>query len=164
MVGWWFEDMYDFAPIEYAGELHQLIVAGTGGGKFTTGIATTLLGSRLDDSTVVVVDPKGEIAQLAGPYFQKALAEKATVHLLDPWDLCGTGQTSVLNVIDQIDRSNPNHVDDARALADAMVIPSGGENTHWVLFAFKFGAEAQDGRHTSCWHKPHNKQVEQLPT
>src|SRR5262249_50627427 len=61
MVGWWFEDMYDYTPIEYVGDQHQLIVAGTGGGKFTTGIATTLLGSHLEDSTVVVVDPKGEI-------------------------------------------------------------------------------------------------------
>jgi type IV secretion system protein VirD4 len=131
MVGWWFEDMYDFVPIEYAGDQHQLIVAGTGGGKFTTGIAPMLLGSRLEDSTVVVVDPKGEVAQVVGPYFQKPFADHPTVHLLDPWDLCGTGRTSVLNVLDDLNESNPNYVDDARALADAMVIPSGEKNTHW---------------------------------
>ncbi len=98
MVGWWFEDQYDYAPIEYSGDQHQLIVAGTGGGKFTTGIAPMLLGSRLDASTVVVVDPKGEIAKLAGPFFQQPFGNEPTVHLLDPWDQCGTGQTSVLNV------------------------------------------------------------------
>ncbi|WP_027547617.1 type IV secretory system conjugative DNA transfer family protein [Bradyrhizobium sp. WSM2254] len=138
MVGWWFEDQYDFTPIEYSGDLHQLIVGGTGGGKFTTAIAPMLLGSRLGTSTVVVVDPKGEIAKLVGPYFETPFGSKPTVHLLDPWDQCGTGQTSALNVLDHISESNPNHVDDARALADAMIIPSGGENTHWDNAARNF--------------------------
>lgn len=138
MVGWWFEDQYDFTPIEYDGDLHQLIVGGTGGGKFTTALAPMLLGSRLGTSTVVVVDPKGEIARLVGPYFEKPFGDRPTVHLLDPWDQCGTGQTSALNVLDQITESNPNHVDDARALADAMIIPSGGENTHWDNAARNF--------------------------
>lgn len=138
MVGWWFEDQYDFTPIEYNGDLHQLIVGGTGGGKFTTALAPLLLGSQLAPSTVVVVDPKGEIAKLVGPYFEKPFGDKPTVHILDPWDQCGTGQTSALNILDQITASNPNHVDDARALADAMVIPSGGENTHWDNAARNF--------------------------
>lgn len=138
MVGWWFKDQYDYTPIEYNGDLHQLIVGGTGGGKFTTAIAPMLLGSALGASTVVVVDPKGEIAKLVGPFFEKPFGDKPTVHLLDPWDQGGTGQTSALNVLDHITANNPNHVDDARALADAMVIPSGGENTHWDNAARNF--------------------------
>ena len=61
-----------------------------------------LLGSGLEDSTLVVVDPKGEIAQLAGPFFQKAFADAPSVFLLDPWDVCGTGASSSLNVLEQI--------------------------------------------------------------
>lgn len=138
MLGWWFESRYDFAPISYEGDLHQLIVGGTGGGKFTTAIAPLLLGSGLEDDTVVVIDPKGEVAKLAGPFFQKPFDEKPSVFLLDPWDLCGTGATARLNVLDAITPDNPNYVDDARALADAMVIASGAENTHWDNAARNF--------------------------
>jgi type IV secretory pathway TraG/TraD family ATPase VirD4 len=138
MVGWWFADLHDFEPIEYQGDLHQLIVGGTGGGKFTTAIAPMLLGSSLADHTVVLVDPKGEIANLAGPWFQQPFAGEPNVHLLDPWDQCGTGRSASLNVLDQITPDNPNYVDDARALADAMIIPSGGENTHWDNAARNF--------------------------
>ena len=138
MVGWWFADLHDFEPIEYQGDLHQLIVGGTGGGKFTTAIAPMLLGSSLSDHTVVLVDPKGEIANLAGPWFQQPFAAEPSVHLLDPWDQCGTGQSASLNVLDQITPENPNYVDDARALADAMIIPSGGENTYWDNAARNF--------------------------
>jgi len=83
-LGWWLESEYDFGPIEYDGDLHQLIIGGTGSGKFTTALAPMLLGSSLDEQTVVVVDPKGEIAKLAGPCFQAPFAAKPTVHLLDP--------------------------------------------------------------------------------
>jgi type IV secretion system protein VirD4 len=138
MVGWWYEDSYDFAPISYQGDLHQLIVGGIGGGKFTTAIAPLLLGSGLEDSTVVVVDPKGEIAKLAGTFFQKPFADTPDVFLLDPWDVCGTGTTASLNVLDDITPENPNYVDDARALADAMIIPSGADNTHWDNAARNF--------------------------
>ena len=37
----------DFAPSSYQGDLHQLIVGGSGGGKFTTAIAPMLLGRRV---------------------------------------------------------------------------------------------------------------------
>jgi type IV secretion system protein VirD4 len=138
MLGWWWESRYDFAPIAYRGDLHQLIVGGTGGGKFTTAIAPLLLGSGLEENMVVVIDPKGEIARLAGPFFQEPFAKTASVFLIDPWDLCGTADTARVNVLDAITLDNPNYVDDARALADAMVIPSGAENTHWDNAARNF--------------------------
>jgi type IV secretion system protein VirD4 len=138
MVGWWIAGTDDFEPIEYAGDLHQLIVGGTGGGKFTTALGPLLLGSQLEERTVVVVDPKGEIANLVGPCFEKPFHPTRSIHLLDPWDQCGTGQCATLNVLEQITTDNPNYVDDARALADAMIIPSGGENTHWDNAARNF--------------------------
>jgi type IV secretion system protein VirD4 len=137
MIGWWINDQYDFQPIEYTGDLHQLIVAGTGGGKFTTGLAPLIMGSVMNN-TVVVVDPKGEIANLTGPYWEVPFGSEPTVNLFDPWDECRTGRCATLNVLDQLTPSNPNYVDDARALADAMVIPSGGENTHWDNAARNF--------------------------
>jgi type IV secretion system protein VirD4 len=138
MVGYWLHDMNDYEPVEYSGDLHQLIVGGTGGGKFTTALAPMLLGSSLENQTVVVVDPKGELAKLAGPFFEIPFYPRQTVHILDPWDQCKTGQTAVLNVLEHITPDNPNYVDDARALADAMIIPSGGENTHWDNTARNF--------------------------
>ncbi|MEJ0076832.1 MAG: type IV secretory system conjugative DNA transfer family protein [Alphaproteobacteria bacterium] len=126
LVGFW----NDLTAIRYSGDLHQLIVGGTGGGKFTTALAPMLL-SGMERTTVVAVDPKGEMAKLAGPYFQPAFAAKPSVFLLDPWDVCKAGSTHSLNVLDEITADNPNSVDDARALADAIVIPSGAENTHW---------------------------------
>ena len=138
LLGWWYESEYNFLPITYAGDLHQIIVGGTGGGKFTTAIAPLLLGSLLEDSTVVVVDPKGEIAKLAGVYYQKPFAKEPSVFVVDPWDVCGTGASARVNVLDTIRPDNPNYVDDARALADAMIISSGAENTHWDNAARNF--------------------------
>ena len=137
MIGWWIDDIYSFQPIEYTGDLHQLIVAGTGGGKFTTALAPLIMGSKMNN-TVVVVDPKGEIANIAGPYWEAPFGAQASVFLFDPWDQCNTGRCSALNVLDQITLSNPSYVDDARALADAIVMPSGGENTHWDNAARNF--------------------------
>lgn len=37
-----------------------------------------------------------------------------TVHVLDPWDQCGKGQTASLNVLETLTQANPNYVDDAR--------------------------------------------------
>jgi type IV secretory pathway TraG/TraD family ATPase VirD4 len=137
MIGWWIDDIDSFQPIEYTGDLHQLIVAGTGGGKFTTALAPLIMGSVMNN-TVVVVDPKGEIANVTGPYWEVPFRDEPTVYLFDPWDECKTGHCSTLNVLDQLTPSNPNYVDDARALADALVIPSGGENTHWDNAARNF--------------------------
>ncbi|MFT3941563.1 type IV secretory system conjugative DNA transfer family protein [Rhodopseudomonas sp.] len=138
LVGWWFESEHDFAPITYKGDLHQLIVGGIGGGKFTTCIAPLLLGSGLEDQAVVVVDPKGEIARLAGPFFQEPFSDRRSVHLLDPWDICGTGETAVLTFLDQLTADNANCTDDARTMADATIIPSGAEDSHWENTARNF--------------------------
>jgi type IV secretion system protein VirD4 len=131
LLGWWYESKHDFEPIEYGGDLHQLIIGGTGSGKFTTALAPLLLGSSLDDQSVVMIDPKGEIARLAGPWFQVPFADKPSVHLLDPWDLCQTGQTEALNVLETLTPDNPDYVDDARSLADALIVTATKDNTHW---------------------------------
>jgi type IV secretion system protein VirD4 len=138
MIGWWVDGKNPDDPVRYDGDLHQLIVGGVGGGKFTTAIAPMLFGSGLEQDTVVVIDPKGEIAQATGTFFQEAFAEKPSVFVLDPWDEAGTGATSVLNFVSLLDESNPNSVDDARALADAMILSSGAENTHWDNAARNF--------------------------
>jgi hypothetical protein len=75
LVGWW-ESQYD--PVEYSGDMHQLIVAGTGGGKFTANSRRLWprCCSGVRCRTIVVVDPKGEIAKLAGPFFQTPFSRK----------------------------------------------------------------------------------------
>lgn len=131
LVGWHRQSDYAFEPITYKGDLHQLIVAGIGGGKFTTALAPMLLGSNLQDQAVVVVDPKGEIARFTGPFFQEPFADRRTVFLLDPWDECGTSATASLTFIAELMGDNPNNVDDARALSEVMIVQSGAENKHW---------------------------------
>jgi hypothetical protein len=63
-------------------------------------------GSDLDDQAVVVVDPKGEIAQAAGPSFESLCIQAERV--------CAR----VRRFLSLITANNPNYVDDARALAD----------------------------------------------
>lgn len=95
------------SPSRYNADLSQPIVGDVGGGKFTNAIAPFLFGSGLDDQADVVVDPEGEIAQAAGPFFHRAFAAKQNVFVLDPWNEAGTGSTATLNFLSLIAATTP---------------------------------------------------------
>lgn len=117
--------------IRHAGDQHHLIVAGSGGGKFISSLAPSLVDMlHTPCGSAVVIDPKGEALGSCGKLFMGTTRQSHDVVWLDPWNEQGTGKSWRFNFLDQLTPSNPNLVDDARALADAIIIPSGGD-THW---------------------------------
>lgn len=106
-VGFGWESRTTLSPSRYNADLSQPIVGDVGGGKFTNAIAPFLFGSGLDDQADVVVDPEGEIAQAAGPFFHRAFAAKQNVFVLDPWNEAGTGSTATLNFLSLIAATTP---------------------------------------------------------
>lgn len=113
--------------LTYKGDTHHLVVAASGAGKFQGGVGLWI-NNGLPGATVLI-DPKGEAARMFAPYLDAAA-------VLDPWNEAGFGSSS-LNLLDDLTASNPNLVDDARALADALIIPSGGDS-HWDTTARNF--------------------------
>jgi len=115
--------------LTYRGDTHHLVVAASGAGKFQAGVGVWL-DNGLAGATVVI-DPKGEAARNFAPLLEEAA-------ILDPWNEAGFG-SSALNLLDGLSADNPNLVDDARALADALIVPSGGD-AHWDETAKNFVA------------------------
>lgn len=120
---------YQRGFLTYKGDTHHLVVAASGAGKFQGGVGVWI-NNGLPAATVII-DPKGEAAKM----FAASLDFAA---VLDPWNEAGFGSSS-LNLLDDLGGNNPNLVDDARALADALIIPSGGD-THWDSTARNFVA------------------------
>ncbi|MBR2118594.1 MAG: type IV secretory system conjugative DNA transfer family protein [Afipia sp.] len=120
--------------LRYKGQLHQLIIGGTGGGKFVSALGPLLLVPQSIQNCALIIDPKGEIARALGPTYQRAFDGTQQVLLLDPWDDTGAAKQfgSTLNFFDGLTEDNPRLVDDARVLADAMIVPTGGaDSAHW---------------------------------
>lgn len=115
--------------LTYKGDTHHLVVAASGAGKFQA-----CVGVWLDNGfagATVVIDPKGEAARAFAPLLDEAA-------ILDPWNEAGFGSSS-LNLLDGLTADNPDLVDDARALSDALIIPTGGD-AHWDETAKNFVA------------------------
>lgn len=119
----------------YEGQMHTLTVAPTRAGKGASFIIPNLL--RLD-SSVLVIDPKGENAR------RTAARREAMGHhvfIVDPWqisknpDQYGPGadpkNLARYNPLDALNAKDPDLVTDAMMLADALIIPTGGENRFW---------------------------------
>lgn len=113
-------------------EGHILTVAGTGSGK---GVSTVIPNLLLYEGNVVVVDPKGE------NYAVTARTRKDMGHqvvCLDPFNVCQevmneTGEIKGnFNPLDLIDTSSENFADEAKILADLLVLRTGTEkDPHW---------------------------------
>jgi type IV secretory pathway TraG/TraD family ATPase VirD4 len=123
--------------LRYAGDHHHLIVAGSGGGKFVSSLGL-LLFDFLSQKTgsCVVIDPKGEALHKVGklamrPFDLHREGVDFTVEWLDPWDLSGTGKTGSYNFLRRLTADSRNLADDARALADAIIIGGSQTETHW---------------------------------
>jgi type IV secretion system protein VirD4 len=125
------------ATLRYGGDHHHLIVAGSGGGKFVSSLGLVLF-DFLNQKTgsCVVIDPKGEALHKVGklairPFDLHREGEDFRVVWLDPWDLSGTGITGSYNFLKRLTASSRNLADDARALADAIIIGGSQTETHW---------------------------------
>jgi type IV secretion system protein VirD4 len=104
--------------LRYAGEGHLLTVAPTRSGKGVSAVIPALLTFQ---GSMVVTDLKGEnyavTARARRDMGQRVLA-------LDPFGVA-TRETAAFNPVDRIDPTRAEAIDDARALADMLVVPDG---------------------------------------
>ncbi len=118
--------------LRFTGDQHQLIVASAGAGKFRDVLSNMLLYDGSCDTACLIIDPKGEIAATIGPMTEAPGAPDPRTVILDPWDLCKTGNTDALTLLDGIRAENPHCVKDARVLADAIIVERNPDDAHWA--------------------------------
>ncbi len=107
------------------GEGHVLTVAPTRSGKGVSAVIPNLLDHP---GSVFVTDPKGENYAVTARYRQHL---KQSVHAFDPFQVGGGKAT--YNPLDLINPASAEAVDDARLLADMLVLPAAreGEQAFW---------------------------------
>ena len=111
--------------LHYGGPAHLITLAPTRAGK---GVGTVIPNLLAAERSVLVIDPKGENARIAG----EARRRFGTVHVLDPFEVSGHPSTCY----NPLDRLTPNSLDlgeDAASLTEALVMDPPGQVTeaHW---------------------------------
>ncbi len=111
--------------LRVAGEGHVLTVAPTRSGKGVSAVIPNLLDHP---GSVLVTDPKGENYAVTARW-RRRLGQ--SVHAFDPFGVADAEAT--YNPLDLIDAGHKDAVDDARLLADMLVLPGGreGEQAFW---------------------------------
>ena len=117
--------------LRYDGPAHLITLAPTRAGKGVGTVIPNLLGV---DRSVLVIDPKGENARIAG----EARRRLGTTHVLDPFGVSNTGKVSGMPsaAYNPLDRLTPDSLDlgeDAASLTEALVMDPPGQVTeaHW---------------------------------
>lgn len=111
--------------LRLTGEGHILTVAPTRSGKGVSCVIPNLLDHP---GSALVTDPKGENYAVTSRW-REELGQ--AVYAFDPFGVVG-GSASY-NPLDLVDTSSPDAVDDARMLADMLVLPEGreGDQAFW---------------------------------
>ncbi|TNC45317.1 type IV secretory system conjugative DNA transfer family protein [Rubellimicrobium rubrum] len=111
--------------LRYAGPAHLLTLAPTRSGK---GVGTVIPNLLLAPRSVLVIDPKGENARVAG----EARRRFGPVHVLDPFGVTGL-RSAAYNPLDRLHPESPDLGEDAASLAEALVVDPPGEagEAHW---------------------------------
>jgi type IV secretion system protein VirD4 len=111
--------------LSYDGPAHLLTLAPTRAGK---GVGTVIPNLLAADRSVLVIDPKGENARIAGA----ARERFGTVHVLDPFEVSGRSSASY-NPLDRLSADSPDLSEDAASLADALVVDPAHQtgDAHW---------------------------------
>ncbi len=107
---------------------HMVTVAANGAGKGVSVIVPNLIAY---EGSVLAIDPKGELAAITA---RRRAAMGQTVHVLDPWGLSGTPSAS-FNPLSMLTPDNPDIVEDAALVTDALVFDDGGSDPYWGLEA-----------------------------
>jgi type IV secretion system protein VirD4 len=117
--------------------VHTACFAPSGAGKNVSVVEPFLFTSN---ESCIVPDIKGENAELTGRFREEVFGHK--IMRLDPWHLT-TDKPACWNVFDLIDPKDPEALDKARALAEAIVEKNPNEKEpHWPLKAQDFIAGA----------------------
>lgn len=119
-------------PIFFRGDGPIMTVAPTGAGKNIGLVAPTLL---TWPGPAIVIDVKGESFAVTA---QRRRAGGQTIVRLDPFGILDEVEGAIggaLNPLDLLDIGSPHVVDDATALAEAIVVDSGRADPHWEVRA-----------------------------
>lgn len=111
--------------LSYDGPAHLLTLAPTRAGK---GVGTVIPNLLAAERSVLVIDPKGENARIAGA----ARERFGTVHVLDPFEVSGRS-SAAYNPLDRLSANSPDLSEDAASLADALVVDPAHQtgDAHW---------------------------------
>jgi type IV secretion system protein VirD4 len=109
--------------IPYQGERHLLLFGPNGTGKGTRFLIPNLL--AIKDRSIVVVDPKGELAAVTAEYRRTV----SDVVMLNPFDVLGLGSAG-FNPLASLDPQSPYFYDDAAALGEALIKVE-SKDPHW---------------------------------
>ena len=111
--------------LRYDGPAHLITLAPTRAGKGVGTVIPNLLAAK---RSVLVIDPKGENARIAG----EARRRFGTVHVLDPFEVSGH-PSSAYNPLDRLTPDSLDLGEDAASLTEALVMDPPGQVTeaHW---------------------------------
>ena len=111
--------------LRYDGPAHLITLAPTRAGK---GVGTVIPNLLAVDRSVLVIDPKGENARIAG----EARRRFGTVHVLDPFEISGH-PSACYNPLDRLTPDSLDLGEDAASLTEALVMDPPGQVTeaHW---------------------------------
>ena len=111
--------------LRYDGPAHLLTLAPTRAGK---GVGTVIPNLLLAERSVLVIDPKGENARIAG----EARKRFGAVHILDPFGVTGM-PASAYNPLGRLSAESLDLGEDAASLAEALVMDPPGQQSeaHW---------------------------------
>jgi type IV secretion system protein VirD4 len=111
--------------LRYDGPAHLLTLAPTRAGK---GVGTVIPNLLLAERSVLVIDPKGENAKIAG----EARKRFGAVHILDPFGVTGL-PASAYNPLGRLSAESLDLGEDAASLAEALVMDPPGQQSeaHW---------------------------------
>ena len=111
--------------LHYDGPAHLITLAPTRAGK---GVGTVIPNLLAAERSVLVIDPKGENARIAGEARQRF----GTVHVLDPFEVSGH-PSACYNPLDRLTPHSLDLGEDAASLTEALVMDPPGQVTeaHW---------------------------------
>lgn len=111
--------------LRYDGPAHLITLAPTRAGK---GVGTVIPNLLAVDRSVLVIDPKGENARIAGGARQRF----GTVHVLDPFEVSGH-PSACYNPLDRLKPDSLDLGEDAASLTEALVMDPAGQvqEAHW---------------------------------
>ncbi len=111
--------------LRYDGPAHLITLAPTRAGK---GVGTVIPNLLAVDRSVLVIDPKGENARIAG----EARRRLGTTHVLDPFEVSGM-PSAAYNPLDRLTSESLDLGEDAASLTEALVMDPAGQvqEAHW---------------------------------
>ncbi|WP_386630721.1 type IV secretory system conjugative DNA transfer family protein [Sulfitobacter geojensis] len=111
--------------LRYDGPAHLITLAPTRAGK---GVGTVIPNLLAAERSVLVIDPKGENARIAG----EARRRFGDLHVLDPFEVSGM-QSSAYNPLDRLTPDSLDLGEDAASLTEALVMDAPGQvsEAHW---------------------------------